>query len=431
MRCPKCGYNSFDHNLLCPKCRKDLTATRRLLNLTVPVPGPINFFLPAGQAVAFEEPLGEAATFGDQSASALSAAGAFIAGSATSFDPSPVLGDQLPEGQVFSTEPALEDIMPLADNYETIANIQPIDSNDAPGNIVDIEPDFEAMPLDIDQVVGAEEIEIDTLDDAMVEQVEIAPAPTIGQMAALDQIRNTLAETGDLAAAPPSDVEFQDRDLTEESPAENNIPGDLEIDDLEFDDLEESVIGDIDDSDILEADFNEEGFDQPIGAVSGEVDSEDLTSDIFDGSTVETESAPSTTSENPPPFQAEANLEGLAGETESSPVSAEAGDGPMDEMAIDMEVNLDDLEEKITAEEIPAENFQASQTVLETKEAPADDKKRPAFPSAVPKIPARAFGPVSTEASRDTSKTDAGSLESDDLSSLVDEINLDDLDSEL
>ena len=49
MRCPKCGYNSFEHNKNCPKCRKDLGPTRRLLNLNVPVPGRPNFFALAAQ----------------------------------------------------------------------------------------------------------------------------------------------------------------------------------------------------------------------------------------------------------------------------------------------------------------------------------------------------------------------------------------------
>jgi len=48
MRC-QCGFNSFDHNLVCPKCHKDLTAMRRLLNLDIPAPGVIDFFQLAGQ----------------------------------------------------------------------------------------------------------------------------------------------------------------------------------------------------------------------------------------------------------------------------------------------------------------------------------------------------------------------------------------------
>lgn len=33
MRCTKCGYISFDHNSICPKCKKDLKVVQSLLNL--------------------------------------------------------------------------------------------------------------------------------------------------------------------------------------------------------------------------------------------------------------------------------------------------------------------------------------------------------------------------------------------------------------
>jgi len=33
MKCPKCGYVSFDYNLVCPKCDKDISAERAKLNL--------------------------------------------------------------------------------------------------------------------------------------------------------------------------------------------------------------------------------------------------------------------------------------------------------------------------------------------------------------------------------------------------------------
>ncbi|MDR1310056.1 MAG: hypothetical protein LBL95_09220 [Deltaproteobacteria bacterium] len=44
MLCPKCGYNSFEYNLNCPKCKKDLSAIRRQLLLTGTKPGPVNYF---------------------------------------------------------------------------------------------------------------------------------------------------------------------------------------------------------------------------------------------------------------------------------------------------------------------------------------------------------------------------------------------------
>ena len=33
MKCPKCGYISFDYNQVCPKCSKDITAEQAMLNL--------------------------------------------------------------------------------------------------------------------------------------------------------------------------------------------------------------------------------------------------------------------------------------------------------------------------------------------------------------------------------------------------------------
>jgi hypothetical protein len=44
MLCPKCGYNSFEYNKICPQCHKDLSAVRRQLFLTGPMPAGVNFF---------------------------------------------------------------------------------------------------------------------------------------------------------------------------------------------------------------------------------------------------------------------------------------------------------------------------------------------------------------------------------------------------
>ncbi len=34
MKCPKCGYISFDHNAICPKCKKDISSERDRMNLS-------------------------------------------------------------------------------------------------------------------------------------------------------------------------------------------------------------------------------------------------------------------------------------------------------------------------------------------------------------------------------------------------------------
>ena len=40
MKCPKCGYISFDYNQVCPKCNKDITAEQERLNIAAFRPNP-------------------------------------------------------------------------------------------------------------------------------------------------------------------------------------------------------------------------------------------------------------------------------------------------------------------------------------------------------------------------------------------------------
>ena len=40
MKCPKCGYTSFDHNDHCPRCLKDIASERHRLNLPAFTPNP-------------------------------------------------------------------------------------------------------------------------------------------------------------------------------------------------------------------------------------------------------------------------------------------------------------------------------------------------------------------------------------------------------
>ena len=45
MRCPKCGYISFDYNTACPKCNKDISAEQKKLNLPSFMPEPLPFLV--------------------------------------------------------------------------------------------------------------------------------------------------------------------------------------------------------------------------------------------------------------------------------------------------------------------------------------------------------------------------------------------------
>jgi hypothetical protein len=48
MKCPKCGYTSFDYNERCPKCNKDLTQDREWINLPSFKPNPPPLLSEAG-----------------------------------------------------------------------------------------------------------------------------------------------------------------------------------------------------------------------------------------------------------------------------------------------------------------------------------------------------------------------------------------------
>jgi hypothetical protein len=39
LKCEKCGFVSFDHNLSCPSCNRDLTVTRGKMGLFYAPPG--------------------------------------------------------------------------------------------------------------------------------------------------------------------------------------------------------------------------------------------------------------------------------------------------------------------------------------------------------------------------------------------------------
>ena len=42
MKCPKCGYISFDYNQVCPKCNKDITGEQERLNIPAFRPEPLS-----------------------------------------------------------------------------------------------------------------------------------------------------------------------------------------------------------------------------------------------------------------------------------------------------------------------------------------------------------------------------------------------------
>ncbi|MBI5249416.1 MAG: hypothetical protein HY912_07970 [Desulfomonile tiedjei] len=66
MKCEKCGFVSFDFNLTCPSCEKDLSAVRKKLGLNFDQPEVDfdEFF--TGSSSAYKAATGATATSGQQ-----------------------------------------------------------------------------------------------------------------------------------------------------------------------------------------------------------------------------------------------------------------------------------------------------------------------------------------------------------------------------
>lgn len=438
MRCPKCGYNSFDHNLTCPKCRKDLTATRRLLNLTMPAPGEAGFFQIAGQRMVEPAALLDADEIYDdlQPVSELTefeeivpADATQLAGGAPAEEIFPVGADD--ELMTIEPEEDDDDISPIEpDDLDDIApddeleelvpddDITP-DDDIAPDYLLpdddiapddDIEPDAEDLAppvLDVepepDQAEEEIEIEIEELEIMEAENEEPAaaaspvPIAAPAHLAAMDQIKSTLTETGDL-----SDITAETEDeAAEEEPAlyvlgqsaGEDFSLDLNDDDSAADEL--SAAADSEDSPAPDENLEElsslsledlepdgqadetpilDELDPPATSLSpDELDAAEEVSLETGGLDLAIE--PEPTAEGFPPAGLEAESADLAVELESLPdIDVSIGEGddfnlddtpidpeallaetppedskPADDLAalIDDDINLDDLDNKL------------------------------------------------------------------------------------
>jgi len=174
MRC-QCGFNSFDHHLVCPKCRKDLAATRRLLNLDGPAPGKVNFFQIAKMPRTF--------------------LGAAVGGE--DFEDLQPLEDIRPINYGANQSPPMERAIP-AQAWSSFAASGAAGITPAP---------FQAFNGPADEPAP----EIEMTDDFEVDRsgsrphAGLAPAnPVPPHRAFMDQIKTVLTETGDLPETGPS-----------------------------------------------------------------------------------------------------------------------------------------------------------------------------------------------------------------------------------
>ncbi|MFH1137933.1 MAG: hypothetical protein V1816_17830 [Pseudomonadota bacterium] len=286
MRCPKCGFNSFDYNEACPKCGRDLGPTRQLLGLAAVVPQPMPYLddlISRFEAVA-PEPAPEASS-------------------------SARLGDYEAEDFKFEDEEAGLD----SDALEEVK------LGDSPEDLVELEAPDEAPPAALESDSGEIEFDLDGYGAAetkpslakagkLDETDELSlehEGPALGQPAEpgisfgestfimedvgelrLDDSPDMNAELGRLddEDALDMDIEAPELDFGEEQNAALNTLGRTMVlepeDETEEEEEEEEVLtldGFQDDDDILTLDALEEAGDE-VDALGGveELDLEDL-----------------------------------------------------------------------------------------------------------------------------------------------------------
>ena len=212
MRC-KCGFNSFDHNLVCPKCHKDLTSTRRLLNLDMPMPGGVNFFQIAGQRMATPQPFLEAAE-GEREDFGEYLQPLEVVQPLTYDVTQPVSLDKTMSAQPFLGTPAYGG---MVEELEEIIPSSPQDSTQIPVAFPPLQAQIFSSqmmrPVAVDQSKEPM-IEIEVTDDFEIDQPGnlLRPEPILASVtplpahkAAMDQIKSTLTETGDLSLDPEAE----------------------------------------------------------------------------------------------------------------------------------------------------------------------------------------------------------------------------------
>jgi len=291
MRCPKCGYISFDYNQLCPKCNKDISDEQAKLNLPTYKNNPPSLL---GMLTGAGDDSNVGFTL--DSSSALQRAGVDL-----EFDDSSAMGSS----SITLEQEDQELEISLTDDAEEF-ELPEIDLNDQSGDNEAIELSQESEDLsigldedsienDLDGVSDTDPgLEID-LDEVSGETEEDKP-PTIE----LNVSDLKINETGELEisslpdevltpAGPPAEdeIEIDELDIGSESDSliENNITGSLELSELSLDDEDEGLTREnLPEEEEIEIDQIDVGSESDSGIennITGSLDLSDLTSEDF------------------------------------------------------------------------------------------------------------------------------------------------------
>lgn len=251
MKCPKCGYISFDHNQACPKCNRDISQEQAKLNILPFAPNP-----PSLLGILTGETGAQVGLGMDSSGVLGEAVAEEMAGLAVGEEPEMTLGGM--DESVLDEEESLGDFELEGDVDEEI----PFEEE-----LLIEEPEAEPLPSAPEE--EAEEMALDLGDLGMEEEVEETEIPDeIAEIDAEDLTLEMTKESLDDSAGPVGD-EVQD------------ITGDGEIsalDDLGIGSEEGDELADLD------MEMIETGFEE-LGAEAGDQSSavfENLEESEFD-----------------------------------------------------------------------------------------------------------------------------------------------------
>ena len=223
MKCPKCTYISFDHNQVCPKCSKDISAVQKRLNLPAFRPAPPSL-LGALTGEAGDSHVG---------LNMEESGGIFVETEETAFSPED-------SQTIEAMEETFEDSQGLDMQIE--ATPEPGIHFPAEESAEEISPDLEDLVLDADEALpkadeAAEEdiVSLD-FDDLSGDETEIAFDEELTEGTPVSDLE--LGEGGDEISLEPEALSLED---TEISPATDTVEEEDEISlDLSDLSLEES-----------------------------------------------------------------------------------------------------------------------------------------------------------------------------------------------
>jgi hypothetical protein len=204
MKCPKCGYVSFDYNLSCPKCGKDISSEQERLNLPAFKPNPLS-----------------------------------------------LLGTLTGEAGEPSVELSDAESTNLSFSHEAVQTFDEPSLADTGGGGIDVSDDL-GLTLEVDEPkpakdTGEFDLDLDTGDKALSDfQLDESPGDALSQesdslileQGTIDQeaVFGGGGETASEGEKEEEEIDFSSLELSDQEGAEEKGEIELKLDDLQIDD---------------------------------------------------------------------------------------------------------------------------------------------------------------------------------------------------